>query len=71
VNNKIFSNILQFENILYKELKKKNLKVLLINYKNYSFNIFVYNFVYKINILKFKILKFFLKNIAIEKIIEI
>ena len=71
VNNKIFSNIIRLENLLQKELKKKNLKVLLINYQNYSVNIYVYNFVYGFNVLKFKIIKHFSKNISLQKVVDI
>lgn len=71
VNNKIFSNIIRLENLLQKELKKKNLKVLLINYQNYSVNVYVYNFVYGFNVLKFKIIKHFSKNISLQKVVDI
>ena len=70
VNIKIFQNILQLEYILYKELKKKNLKILFIKYKNKLILIFAYNFLNENINLKFKIVKYFSKNLNFRKTIQ-
>lgn len=59
IKNKYIFKAIQIENILYKELKTKNLKVLFIYYKQKSINIFVYNFINKIKTLKSEIIKYY------------
>lgn len=61
---------MQIENIIYKELKKNNLKVLFLQYKNNIINIFVYNYFNPINSLKFQIIKYFSYNSKMQKIVE-
>ena len=70
LNTITFSNIIQLENILYKELKKKNFKILYIKYDNNLVNIFVYNFLIENNNLKFKIIKYFFKQLDIKRTVE-
>jgi len=67
---KNISNITQLENILYKELKKKNLSVLNIKYKFYFLNIFVYNN-YQFDI-KFKnqVISYYKKVSSLQKTTE-
>lgn len=67
---KNLSNITQLENIVYKELKKKNLSVLNIKYKFGFLNIFVYNS-YQFDI-KFKnqIISYYKKVSNLKKTIE-
>lgn len=51
-------------------MKKKKLKVLLIQYKKYNINIFVYNFLGKQEALKTQVSKYFNKTHNLEKIIN-
>ena len=70
LKNQTIINIIQLENIVYKELKKKNLKVLFMQYKHNIINIFVYNYLNKNKSLKYQILTYFNLVWNLQKVIE-
>ena len=70
VTNKIFSNMIQLESILFKELKKKELKIFFIYYQNELIFINVYNNLTKNKGLKYYIVKYFLSVLLVNKVIE-
>jgi len=70
IGNKSIRNILQLENIIYIELKKKQLKVLKAIYKPHWISIFVYND-YKLDEkLKNQVLLYYKKVSNLQNVVE-
>lgn len=69
-NDQWLVNKIKLENLLCKELQKKKIKVLFIQYKKYNINIFIYNFLGKQEFLKTQIMKYFNKVSNLEKIVN-
>lgn len=69
-STKVTSNIIQLENIFYKELSNKNLNILDINYKTNQVNILVYNFSQFNNLLKWQIIKYYREVLDLRKVIK-
>ena len=62
--------MIQLESILFKELKKKELKIFFIYYQNELIFINVYNNLTKNKGLKYYIVKYFLSVLLVNKVIE-
>jgi len=69
-NHKITSNIIQQENLIYKELFNQNLNVLSIRYNSNNVSILVYNFSQMSRFLKKQIVQYYRKCLSIPKVIK-
>lgn len=72
LNTKTISNTIQLENIIYKNLLNKNLKILTIKYHSKFVNIFVYNFCQYFNISLYQqVLKYYRQVLDLYKVIQV
>jgi len=70
VNKKTIANIIQLENIIYQELKKKNLKVLSLVHKVKLINVIVYNDYDILNSLKRQVIIFYKEKLNLYQTAE-
>ena len=71
IKTKAVSNIIQLENIIYKELFNKNLKILTIKYRPGFVTVFIYNFCQFFNSLFYQqVIKYYRSVLNLRKVIQ-